>query len=109
PSIFTCLTKSCVSPALRSTSSGVKEASFSRTIFRTIASDRSRAPRIYSSLRASSPSIVRRDHAAIGDDADTSDGKAVTQTVDDGQQRGDVGRIAQPHLRADRPPGAIDN
>jgi hypothetical protein len=42
-------------------------------------------------------------------DADTSDGKALTQTVDDGQQRGDVGRIARPHLRADRPPGAIDN
>ena len=31
------------------------------------------------------------------------------ETVDDGQQRGDVGRIARPHLRADRPPGAIDD
>src|SRR5260370_21180519 len=58
PSTFTCLTKGCVSPAWRSTRSGTKGSPLSSTILRTTASERSRAPRMYSSLRSSSPAMV---------------------------------------------------
>src|SRR5450830_387674 len=57
-STFTSLANSCVSPFCRSTTSGTKGASFPITIFFTSASLRSRAPRMYSSLRSSSPAIV---------------------------------------------------
>src|ERR1700729_1256789 len=49
------------------------------------------------------------DHAAIGNDTETLDGEAVAQPLDDGDQRGDVGGIAGPHLRADRPSLLIDD
>ena len=39
-----------------------------------------------------------RDHAAVGDDADPADRKALSQAVDDRQQRRHVGGIARPHL-----------
>ena len=49
------------------------------------------------------------DHAAIGDDADPIDGKAVAQTIDHRDQGGDIGGIAGPHLRADRPSVLVDD
>ena len=50
-----------------------------------------------------------RDHAAVGDDADPADGKALPQAVDDRQEPRHVGGIARPHLGADRPAFAIDD
>jgi len=55
------------------------------------------------------PRSRRRDHAAIGDDADAADGEASLQTVDCRQQGCDIGGIAQPHLGADRPSRPIDD
>ena len=49
------------------------------------------------------------DHAAIGDDADTVDGKAAAQTVDHRDQGGDIRSIAGPHLRADGSPFLVDD
>ena len=51
----------------------------------------------------------RRDHAAIGHDADPADGKALPQAVDHRQERRHVGGIARPHLGADRPAVAVDD
>ncbi len=43
----------------------------------------------------------RREHAAVGHHADPADGEAAAQAVDDGEEDGDVGGVAGPHLRAD--------
>ena len=51
----------------------------------------------------------RRDHAAIGHDADPANGKTLAQAVDHRQQRRHVGGIARPHLGADRPAVAVDD
>ena len=51
----------------------------------------------------------RRDHAAVGNDADAADGEALAQSVDHRQQEGDVGGVAGEHLGADRPARAIDH
>src|SRR5215831_3382586 len=51
----------------------------------------------------------RRDHAAVGDDADPADMKALAQTVDDRQQYGGIGGVARQHLGADRPAVAVDD
>src|SRR5271169_5788667 len=50
-----------------------------------------------------------RDHAAVGDDADSADGKAPLQAIDDRQERRHVGGIARPHLGANRPAVAVDD
>jgi hypothetical protein len=50
-----------------------------------------------------------RDHAAVGDDADPADMKALAQTVDDRQQHGGIGGVARQHLGADRPTIAVDD
>ena len=50
-----------------------------------------------------------RDHAAVGDDADPADVKALAQTVDDRQQNGGIGGVARQHLGADRPAVAVND
>ena len=47
------------------------------------------------------------DHAAVGDDADAVDRKALAQPVDHRDQAADVGGVARPHLRAHRSAVAI--
>ncbi len=48
------------------------------------------------------------DHAAVGDHAYPRDVEAAPQPVDHRDQRRHVGGVARPHLRADRPPVAVD-
>ena len=48
------------------------------------------------------------DHAAVGDHAHTRDVEALAQPVDHRDQRRHVGGVARPHLRAHRPPIAIE-
>src|SRR3974390_688034 len=48
------------------------------------------------------------DHAAIGDDADALNGKALAQSVDHGREAGKMGGVSRPHLRAHRPAVAIE-
>ena len=43
-----------------------------------------------------------RDHAAVGHDAHPPNAEALAQPVDHRQQHGDAGRVAGPHLRANR-------
>ena len=50
----------------------------------------------------------RADHAAIRDDADPADGKALAQPVDDGDKAARIGGVAGPHLCANRPAVAIE-
>src|SRR5271166_5552882 len=50
-----------------------------------------------------------RDHAAVGDDADPADRKALPQAVDDREKRRHVGGVARPHLGADRRAFAVDD
>src|SRR5439155_26021783 len=49
------------------------------------------------------------DHAAVGDNAHLANLEAPPQAVDDGDQRGHVGRVAWPELAADRPTIAIEH
>src|SRR4051812_33272713 len=49
-----------------------------------------------------------RDHAAIGHHTDPTDGKAATQAINDRDEYADIGGVAGPHLRADRPALSID-
>jgi hypothetical protein len=51
----------------------------------------------------------RADHAAIRDDADPADGKALAQPVDDGDKAARIGGVAGPHLCANRPAVAIEH
>ena len=48
------------------------------------------------------------DHAAVGHDADAVDAKASLQPIDRRDQAADVGRVPRPHLRAHRPPVAVE-
>ena len=48
------------------------------------------------------------DHAAVGDHAHTRDVEALAQPVDHRDQRRYVGGVPRPHLRAHRPPVAIE-
>ena len=48
------------------------------------------------------------DHAAVGDHAHARNVEASAQPVDHGDQRRHVGGVAGPHLRAHRPPGAVN-
>ena len=48
------------------------------------------------------------DHAAVGDHAHARDVEAPAQPVDHRDQRRHVGGVARPHLRAHRPPVAVD-
>ena len=82
PSTLTCLTKSCVSAALRSMSSGTNGSSFSSTILRTI--------------------VVR----AL---ARAEDVFELALLQPDEQERRHVGGGARPHLGTDRPPVAVDD
>jgi len=52
---------------------------------------------------------IGRDHAAIGDPADAADMEARAQAVDHRRRRRDVGGIAGPHFRADRPSVAVND
>jgi len=58
---------------------------------------RSRAPRMYSSLRLQRRDRRGRDHAAVDDDVHPADVKTLAQTVDDRQQHGGVAGVAR-HL-----------
>jgi hypothetical protein len=49
------------------------------------------------------------DHAPVGHDAEASDRKALTDRLHHRQQTLDVGRVARPHLTADRQPRVIDD
>ena len=49
------------------------------------------------------------DHAAIGHDADPAHTKPAPETIDDGDQRGDVRGVAGPQLAANRPPLAVEH
>src|SRR3954453_23689561 len=107
----TSLAKSWVScPAARVSSSGVKARASARTTSRTRLSLRSRVPSTYSRPSRAVLSTLQardggfRDHAAVGDDADTADAEAMPQAVDHRQQHADIGGVAGPHLRADRSP-----
>jgi len=50
-----------------------------------------------------------RDHAAIGDDTDPANREARAQPVDHRHEDADIGGIAGPHLRADRPTLRVDH
>jgi hypothetical protein len=70
---------------------------------------RSRAPSTYSRPLLQRGDGGGRDHAAIGDHADPADGKTRAQTIDHRNQDADIGGIAGPHLRADRPALRVDH
>ena len=71
---------------------------------------RSRAPR-----SIFEPAFLERrnggggDHAAVGNDADPTDVKALAQSVDDRQQHRGIGGVAGQHLGANRPAVAVDD
>ena len=48
------------------------------------------------------------DHAAIGDDADATDGEALAQPIDHRNEAAGIGGVAGPHLGADRPAIAVE-
>ena len=50
-----------------------------------------------------------RDHAAIGHHTDPTDGEAAAQAINDRNEHADIGGVAGPHLRADRPALRIDH
>ena len=84
--------------------SGVIGRASSSTTWRTSLSVRSRAPRMYSSPRSSSAAMVA---AVIMPRSATTQTRpmreALAQAVDHRHQHADIGGIARPHLRADRP------
>ena len=50
-----------------------------------------------------------RDHAAVGHHTDPTDGEAAAQAIDDRDEHADIGSVAGPHLRADRPALSVDH
>jgi len=102
--------KSWVSPALRSTSRRderivVLEHDLAHDRVGTLA----RAQDIFEPAILEPGDGRGGNHAAVGDDADPADGKALPQAVDHRQQRRHVGGVPRPHLGADRPPVAVDD
>ena len=84
--------------------------SSSRTTSRTSLSVRSRAPRMYSSPRSSRAARVAAEIMPRSATTQTRVmPKAVPQPVDDGQQHGDIGRVARPHLCANRATLGVDD
>jgi len=85
-------------------------ASFSSTILRTMRRERSRAPRIYSSLRAFQPSIVAAEIMPRSATTQTADGEAAAQPINHRQQRvtsrvlaGTLGADGRPFHRRSAP------
>src|SRR3954469_3576062 len=68
-----------------------------------------RAQHVFEATLLESGDGGSRDHATVGHHTDPTDGEAAAQAINDRNEHADIGGVAGPHLRADRPARGVDH
>src|SRR4051794_33655625 len=104
--------KSWVSaPPARWTQSGVKGrvSASTRVRIKLSVRSRARAEDVFQPTLLDGGDGRGGDHAAVGHHTDPTNGEAAAQAIDDRNEHADIGGVARPHLRADRPARGVDH